>query len=248
MKDRILQSQRPGQPGRTEAHIWIWDLLVNEQAIAELERTLSNDEWQRVRGFRFHGDARRFIARRGVLRQILGAYLGLPPHEVQFAYGSQGKPSLAAALFSPLQFNLSDSGELAALALATGHPIGIDIERLRPLPDAEALATHLFAAQEVEQLNRTAATERARIFFHIWTRKEAVAKADGDGLRSPLHGFAIDAARRPRLTPPDEWHLHRLALPAGFVGTLATRKEIKKIIYCSPARIASEFSLQLDRG
>src|SRR5919202_1824929 len=69
--------------------------------------------------------------------------------------------------------------------------IGIDIEHVRPLEDAAAIAEQFFSPGERELLRqapRRAALER---FFTYWVRKEAVIKATGDGLSLPLDRFDV---------------------------------------------------------
>lgn len=226
-----MPSQRIELPGNAQTHIWTWRLSVDEQTVATLEEALSQDEWERVRRFHFQADARRFVVRRGTVRQILAAYLAKRPQDIRFVYGPQGKPALAPDLPASLHFNLSDSGELAALAVATCHPVGIDIEQLRPFPGVDTLAAHVFTEAENEHINQASTAERSRLFFHFWTGKEAIAKAHGNGLAPTRPVFSAS------------WRIHRLTLPAGYVGVLATQPEIKEIIYefwppeqASPAR------------
>ena len=78
-------------------HVWSVALDVPPQRLAALESSLSDPERARAARFHFRRDRERFSAARGTLREILGAYLGRPPGEVDFAYGPQGKPRLASA-------------------------------------------------------------------------------------------------------------------------------------------------------
>ena len=236
-RDSFLAVLRPALPRRAELGVWVWNMAVDEQTLAELEGTLSDDEWQRVRRFRSHRHARRFVVRRGMMRGILGNCLNVSPHELQFEYGAHGKPALAPSLSKALEFNLSDSGGVAVLAVGTGHPVGVDIERLRPIPEAEALAARAFAAEEVEALKRAGASRQAYVFLRMWTHREAIAKAQGCGLQCPPDLFAeAEAAakcrlRRPALlrAPSAAWRIYPLPAPAGLIGALATSQEVEEI-------------------
>ena len=243
-REEFLANRTLEPPRCAELHVWAWHLSPDARTLAKLEGTLSVDEWQRVRRFRSHLHARRFVARRGTTRLILGKYLNLPAQELQFVYGPQGKPALAQSLCETLEFNVADSSELAVLAVGTDHPLGIDVERLRPIPDAEELAAHAFAGWEVEHLKRATASRRAGSFFELWTRREALAKAKGHGLRMSSALFAeVDAAENPRRQLTDDvaksagWHVYALPAPSGYVGALATSREVGEIVYCalSPA-------------
>ena len=235
----IVSLDRLPPLAEAKVHLWTWSLDVNRDVLAQLEVVLALGEWRRVRRCSSHQIARRFIARRGILRVILGLYLDLPPHEVQIIYNAHGKPLLAPDLSPPLQFNLSDSGELAALAVGIGHPLGIDIERLRPLPDGDALAVDVLSVQQVEHCNRADAATRANIFFRLWTRREAITKAEGFGLQLTSDQLSLDDVAGPRPSSSGtvsvpQWrdiHLHDVTLPAGYIGALATPQEVTEIIY-----------------
>src|SRR5262245_15088668 len=86
----------PGRPAwpKDEVHVWRATLDWPVDSLAGLERTLSADEEQRMRRFRFEDDRRRYLVGRGLLRLLLGQYLGLPPHQLRFEYTSFGKPHL----------------------------------------------------------------------------------------------------------------------------------------------------------
>lgn len=233
------------QLGERMLHVWTWNLDVGRKCLSEQEELLSAEEWQRIKRFSSHRLARRFIARRGMLRRILGHYLDQPPQAIRFVYNPHGKPFLAPDLFSDLQFNLSDSAELAALAICLGHTVGIDIERVRPVPVLGELASYGLSPRELDHFERASEPELIFKFLLAWTRREAIAKAEGVGLQlltgqSSLHDLA-------NFMPPDSdavgnhrkcgLYLHQLALPAGYVGSLATRPNEPRVIYCTPQQL-----------
>jgi 4'-phosphopantetheinyl transferase len=175
---------------RDEVHVWDADLdRVREDALAA---SLSNDERERGRCFHFERDRRRFVAARGLLRFLLGRYLDVHPAGVRFGYGPGGKPYLASA--DGLRFNVSHSGGLALLAFAWCREVGVDVERVRPVPEAEDIARRYFSPFEEAELRRLPEGERTAAFFRCWTRKEAFVKATGDGLSRPLDGFDVTMA------------------------------------------------------
>ncbi len=195
--------------------------------IAQMEQTLAADEWARLRRFHFADDARRYAVRRGILRHLLGRYLDIPPAEIVFAYGPQHKPALSEPQAKTnLRFNLSDSGEMAVYAFAVGQEIGVDIEAQRDFPDARQLAESFFSPVEAEWLRQQPPEEESTAFLRCWTCKEAVVKALGDGLMSPLQAFTVAHWQTPpRLlwpsAPPSDWSIHLLNPPAGYCAALA---------------------------
>lgn len=209
-------------------HIWYARLDPPDSAVAQMEQTLSADEWARLRRFHFARDARRYAVRRGVLRHLLGDYLTMPPAEVAFVYGPQQKPALAPPLAeSGLHFNLSDSGEMAVYAFAQGQAIGVDIEERRDYPDARQLAQRFFSPVEAEWLNQQPAPQTSLAFLRCWTCKESVVKALGDGLMAPLQEFTVAHWQSPPAliwptTPAGEWSVHLLNPPAHYSAALTS--------------------------
>lgn len=211
-----------------EVHIWCAALDQPEAAYFPL---LSVDEQAKSRRFRFERDQRRFAVGRGILRIILGRYLNFPPEKLQFKYGEYGKPALDTNEFkSTLCFNLAHSEELALYALTSNLEIGIDLEKIHPIPAVQQLAEQFFSPLEKIELNALPLNEKLEAFFSAWTRKEAYLKARGDGLSYPLDQFSVSmASQKPaRLLQAKEgaqelarWSLQSLTPAPGFIGALA---------------------------
>ncbi len=214
-----------------DVHIWLAELEQPEAALQRLRRLLTDEELSRAERFYFERDRRHFVVARGVLRALLSTYLHIPPAAVQFTSGPRGKPALAAAhAEKPLKFNLSHSRELALYAVTHEREIGVDIEWMRPLDDAESIATHFFSAHEQAALHNLHAHLKQQGFFNCWTRKEAYIKATGEGLSQPLDRFDVslvpgEPAQLLRvLDKPGEverWSLLALQPPAGYAAALA---------------------------
>jgi len=166
---------------RGELHLWRIPLGLSPEKTAELKKILSQDEI--VRADRLLDPAKRenFIASRGSLRLILGRYLNLEPGEIPFEYGEEGKPFIETALRKDIYFNLSHSDHWAALAVAAGMEVGIDIEFTDPLLDCGKVAAQFFSLQERDKLTHFSARRRRRGFYRIWTAKEAGLKCSGTG-------------------------------------------------------------------
>lgn len=181
---------------RAEVHVWRASLDQSAGVVARLRSTLSGDEMVRAARFHFEKDRVSFIIARGVLRNILGCYLHVPPDQLQFNYSPYGKPSLAAEFEEGgLDFNVSHSHSLALYAFARGRALGVDVEHLRAGAAERQIAERFFSADEVAALCGLPAARQPRAFFDCWTRKEAYIKARGEGLSFPLAEF--DVSLRP---------------------------------------------------
>jgi len=169
-------------------HIWLFRLEDPDRAYPVWERSLSVVERERSKQYKFESDRLRFIARRGLLRQLLGRYSGIPPAGISYQIDPYGKPSLPS---SPFSFNLSSSQDRIAFAFSLGKDIGVDIECVRPLPDLIRVAERWFSQHELTGLLDLPMDLQLEAFYHVWTQKEAFMKARGQGLSYPLHDFSV---------------------------------------------------------
>ncbi|HEY4563621.1 MAG TPA: 4'-phosphopantetheinyl transferase superfamily protein, partial [Thermoanaerobaculia bacterium] len=166
-----------------EIHVWSVRLDPPAAEVERLGRALSADEWERANRFRFEKHRRQYVVGRGALRALLAAYLETRPEAVRFRYGPRGKPFLESP--SDLQFNLSNSDEMALVGFVRGPEIGVDVEYLRPMPDCEQISERFFSESERRVLRGIPGRAKEEAFFNCWTRKEAYLKAVGEGLAAP---------------------------------------------------------------
>ena len=225
---------RPATVERDDAiEIVVTGLALEPAAVRASASLLSAAERERARRFAFGRDARRFIVGRGRLRQLLGARLGVRPESVELVYGARGKPALANSGRNSLRFNLSHRDDLAVYALSWGCDVGIDVEAIRPLPDADAVAARFFSRPEHAAYRALDPRDRPLGFFQCWTRKEAFIKALGDGLSHPLDSFDVSLAPgapaeflRVEAVPGDDrgWRLASFFPAAGFVAAVVAEE------------------------
>lgn len=184
------------EPG--EIHLWRASLDLPERRAAALAASLSADELARVERYREPRDRRRYAAARGLLRDLLSRYTRTPPADLRLEYGPRGKPAVACTPGSPpLHFNLSHSGALAIYAVTRGARVGLDLERVRPVPHAERIAGRVFPPTELREWLALPEAGRLDGFFSRWTRLEALAKLHGGGVWWLVeHGGSIPEAEQ----------------------------------------------------
>ena len=172
--------------GPEEVHVWLFDADALPRPMPPaLDPWLTADERARAHAFHHPRDTVRFQARRVARRLLLAAYLRADPNDLVFGSGPQGKPALVAPAVADFSFNASHSGPLVALAVGRGAAIGVDIERLQPLPDAAALAALCCSPAEQASCKAGDAFD-GTAFLALWTRKEAFLKYRGWGLIDEL--------------------------------------------------------------
>jgi 4'-phosphopantetheinyl transferase len=212
-----------------EVHVWWFELDRNAVELDALARVLAEDERERVARFRFQRDADRALAARGLLRTLLGRYVGRPPGDLRFEYGEQSKPGLPG---QPIHFNLSHSSGLGVCAITLDQPVGIDVERLRDDFDHAGIARQSFSAAERAVLATAFAAHTTRGFFQCWTLKEAYIKARGGGLSIPLDAFDVSLSdaipaqavvSREAIPAAHGWFTSRLAAGPDFAAAVAVR-------------------------
>lgn len=213
------------QLGRVDC--WAVSLAdVPAEAEATFRQLLSADEVARAARFHFEKDRANYAARHAALRAIIARYLALTPCSLVFVDEAHGRPALAG--HHGLYFSLSDSGELALVAVATIASVGIDVERMRELPDLAGIARGHFAPAECDDLLRMPEKKQLPAFFTTWARKEAFIKAIGLGLSFPLASFSTGATGQ---TPvlhidgrhADDWTMADLDPADGYKSALAVR-------------------------
>lgn len=189
-----------------DLHLWRFN-AGDWVEVESPERNLSTDERQRAARFRFPIDRRRFAVFRSFLRLRLAQYLKVSPAEVRFVYGPADKPRLDPRYHgTDVRFNVAHCGDVGLFAFARSREVGVDVEKIRTDLDFPGLARTCFSRREYLRLDTCLPGERARIFFEVWTRKEAYLKALGCGLTVSLDqidtlpnddSFLDPSARRP---------------------------------------------------
>jgi 4'-phosphopantetheinyl transferase len=235
--NRVTEPEAWAQPpsawplGLDEVHVWLAAPDELEDFAGDLATILSPDERERADRHRASTGRARFVVERAILRLLLSSYLGPLPGVPRLAYGAHGKPALAAgASDGTLKFNLSHSHDRALYAFARAREIGVDVEQVRDLPDAERIAARFFSPREQAALRAIPRIERTEAFFRCWTRKEAYVKAVGGGISLSLSSFDVSVApdEPARLLAvagqPDateRWTLRDLPPLAGYASALA---------------------------
>jgi 4'-phosphopantetheinyl transferase len=226
-----------------DVHLWVARLEASEKNFGLAFSWLSPDEVERADRFRFERHRSAFVLGRALLRALVASYLRMTPEDASFTYGPKGKPALGGAELrdtaDTFNFNVSNSGDLAAYAFTLGCEIGVDVEHRRRLLEIEGIARRFFASDEVTELMALSETERPEGFFNCWTRKEAYIKAIGDGLSVPLHSFQMtllpDAPARMVVLEGSSaeaecWTVHAFTPAADYTGAIIYRDRERPLL------------------
>jgi 4'-phosphopantetheinyl transferase len=224
--------------------LWLTKLSRPQEELHALQGTLSPDELLRAERLRSPRDREHFIARRGLLRMALGRFVGENPRGIRFGYGPFGKPALREPRRArSVRFSVSHSCGQALYAICSGRDVGVDIEYVRPLDDGamEGIVQQLFAESERQAWRCVPSTERCKVFFRAWTRKEAYGKAVGNGIANAFDQFCVpllpeESARLLDVgTRPEEagrWNLFDVPADPEYMAALAVESASGKPPAC----------------
>jgi 4'-phosphopantetheinyl transferase len=226
----------------SEIHVWHISLRPIESRLSQLRASLSPDESARAERLAFEDARVRFISAHGALRTIIGRYVNEQPRALTFTAGRHGKPSLAGprGAVENVRFNLAHSHDFALIAVAHNREVGIDLERVRDNVDGLKLAERFFAPNEFERLQQLPEHQANRLFFTLWTCKEAYLKAIGTGLSVDLDRCEVlpgpeELVARVRLlgesSPHKDCLVRILSLGPDYVGAVAAEGEGWRVSY-----------------
>ncbi|MFI0421260.1 4'-phosphopantetheinyl transferase family protein [Spongiactinospora sp. 9N601] len=221
----------PGRlPAQGEVWVW-WSRVRSDLAAAYLARNaMSAEETSRLAAMRRAAARDRFVLGSALMRSAAGHHLGLPPERVVVdrrcatCGKPHGKPAIPGG--SGLEISLSHTDALVVCAVARRTPIGVDVEDGAALLDGDAVAGMVLAPGEETAYRDLPPAGRRAALLTYWTRKEALLKATGDGLRVPMRRIEVTGPREdPRVIrweqgpEPESLSMVTLRGPAGrFLG------------------------------
>lgn len=178
------------------AGVTLWLVDLAQPAPVHDLACLSTEEQARAGRFRALRDCDRYLRAHAAMRQLLAGHTGCMAHELVYVTGPFGKPRLAGLPAS--HFNLCHSEDMAVIAISDAAEIGVDVEMLREVPDASALAEQHFTPAERVEYALVPAGQSQCAFLRGWTRKEACVKAAGLGLSLAPSSFEAGLSPGPR--------------------------------------------------
>ena len=211
-EDAFVRAAAPPSLAADEIHIWH---VVLDAALKPREITTASHAF---------------------LGRLLMAYANVdaPPAIARTERGKPHAPSLAH-----LDFNLTHAREQVLIAVAREQAVGIDLERVDREIEIDDIARRYFSTAEADAIEALAPERKLAAFLRLWTCKEAVLKALGEGISFGLDrvAFALDANGTPERVAaiageagtPAEWRLARIDPAPGYLGALAWHGAVRRI-------------------
>lgn len=163
----------------------IWWADVDE-ARTEFVHDLDEVERGRLAAYMRDADKARFLLGVTIVRRVLAARFSLPAAKIELdrTCAECGKPH-GKVRAAGVELSVTHSGQLVGVAFSD-RPVGLDVEQVDPEVDVDAVARIALSAAAAQELSEYDGMAKARAFTTYWTRKEAVLKATGEGLRGDL--------------------------------------------------------------
>lgn len=137
-------------------------------------------QWRREQALRFRHLTGKRECTLAYIELLRGLRLEYGIEEMPtFDYNEHGKPFLPA--HPNIHFSLSHCA-LAVGCLIEEEPCGLDVERIRPA--TESLVRYCMSEEEVDEIFSSPRPDVS--FTRLWTRKEAVFKQQGTGIRDNI--------------------------------------------------------------
>ena len=200
---RLVQTpnERLRSLGDQQAHLW-WaspDQFTDQDELDRYRALLTDDERQKIAGFRFPADRHRSLISRVLVRTTLSQYANVPVTRWRFRRNDHDRPEIASPA-SELRFNLSHTRGLVTCLVSRGREVGVDVEALDRKGRWLELADRFFAVREAEALRRIAEPDRLQRFLEYWTLKESTSRHAVSGWPSHSGIFHSTSRQRPRTT------------------------------------------------
>lgn len=200
--------------------------------------TLSKQEIVRAEQHLLTADKSRYIISKAILKRLLSYFSNVNESEIAFKAGKHGKPFLQNN--SNVQFNCSHSEEIVVIALVRDMEIGVDIESSRRAVNHAKLQSFLCTPAELIAFNELEETTKQEAFIELWTRKEALLKALGDGLTRPMNTLILPHSKDEN-TPREmenectetktNWFVESYTLLEQYHGAVAVQGRIDRVQY-----------------
>ncbi|MCS4436071.1 4'-phosphopantetheinyl transferase family protein [Aquiflexum gelatinilyticum] len=209
-----------------EIHVIRIRISQNLDWILSKKDLLSQNETEKSERFAREQDKYSFLASSFMKKILCSYYIGCEPKSVEFEVNEFNKPKIRNQ--ENIHFNTSHSGDWLVFAFS-GHPCGIDIERINHGFDYSSILEMSFHPDEIDFIQKS--NQPVNQFFKIWTIKESILKAEGTGLMDNLYELNTlqDFAKLPDNTDP--WYTKSLLIEEDYWCSLCFKNASPKIKY-----------------
>ena len=172
---------------------------INNLSFVDYEKWFSlmaDKKKGQINRMRHEDDKKRSVVGEMLVKNAVYDISGVPIEKLTLKTTENGKPYIE---ISDIHFNISHCEDWVVCAIHN-KPIGIDIEKIRPIN--LKIAKRFFTADEQnyvfsgipkeEDFDKTADSDMLKRFFEVWTGKEAYLKYKGTGITDNLNALYVN--------------------------------------------------------
>ncbi|PWS29200.1 hypothetical protein DHW03_05090 [Pedobacter yonginense] len=195
-----------------ETHVFCVSIEAYFNKISNYKAVLNDEEIAKSERYSHHHSKITYITSRYFARKILSQFTnGGIPSEICFKSKKNKKPAVDG-----IEFNSSHSGNLL-LFVINASEVGVDIELMNENFDFSPLFENCFNDIEISTINQS--ENKILTFYQLWTRKEALLKATGEGLVDDLS--SIDCLSNSVLRNNAQYQIQSFILEENYIASLA---------------------------
>ena len=159
--------------------------LINKLTFNKLLSFISIENKEQIKRYHFDIDKKLKLYSDVMVRIIVCQMFGLNNSEIVFEKEEHGKPYIKGV--NNFHYNISHTRNAIVIAVSE-FSVGVDIEKIKKT-DLK-IANRFFTINEREYINQND-QEKDKLFYEIWTKKEAYIKYIGKGLAMSLNSFDV---------------------------------------------------------
>ncbi len=187
----------------------------------KLAEVLSEREQEKASRMFIQKDKERYAVSKFCLRTILGLCLNTEPSAIDFVFHEHKKPTVRG-----IEFNISHTGDYVLIAISP-KTVGIDVEYLNKEFDFKSILDITFSKMEIDFIGNKDVDPTN--FYVMWTRKEALLKASGEGVSDNLH--LIDCLGEYLERNKQVFKMRTFMIEDNYVASIATNLDQRELLF-----------------
>lgn len=218
-------------PLQKDIGVYYFDISEFEFPHNKLMNFLNDDEYKRTGKYYHDSDARLFVTGRVGTKLLMAYHHNCAVSEVEIHPAENNKPYATCGTAKlKFQFNISHSGNVVIIAICESIT-GIDIER--EYKNYKSIIESCFSDKEIIAIKKSA--NSAFEFTKLWTRKEAILKATGQGLIEDLKEIPVsDEINTTSILEGKNYYIHSFPIQDTYICSLCYIIAGTDIMYYKP--------------
>jgi len=202
------------------------------EQVSSIQFYLTKSEQQIIAKYKKTADRNLKSISKFILKKILSKLYKLAIEEIIIQTNDQGKPFCKINNSLPIYFNVADTDDTIVMVFSF-ESVGVDIEKIDKGFVYDDISDAHFSKNEQMDLENT--YDKLLYFYTIWTRKEAIIKADGAGLNNNLSALSVADGKnniiKNSISLTGNWQINSSVLNNSISFSLAFNDQITQLSF-----------------